>query len=179
MGKKFTEFVNKMDVEAKNNKNDFNPAERIDAYRKLVNSLYADIDYWLSEELGSGKIQTGSVPITITEELLGAYTVDEKWIQIGNARIQFHPVGTILIGTNARVDMIYGSKDVMIIRVGENVLSPSDQIQIRVNGDSTPKRKASGKKVWKYVKEGMHLSYIALNKDSFEDLIIDVVNGNR
>lgn len=178
MGKKFTDFVNKMDEEAKKDKNGFNPAERIESYRSLVNSLYTKIDSWLNEGLEAGKIQTGVVPITITEERLGPYSIDEKWIQIGNARIQFHPVGTILIGTNARVDMTYGTKDVMIVRTGENVVGPGDLIEIKENGESPKKKRSPGKSVWKYVKEGHRLSYVTLDKDRFEDLIIEVVDGN-
>lgn len=179
MGKKFTDFINKMDEEAKNNKKEFNPAKRIESYQKLVNSLYADIDSWLSEGLEAGKIQTGTVPITITEEQLGSYAVNAKWIQIGNARIQFHPVGTILIGTTARVDMIYGDKDVMIVWIGENIDYPGNLIHIEVNGEFSKKRKSPGKSVWKYVKDSPKLSYVKLDKDHFEDLIIDVVDGNR
>ena len=179
MGKKFTDFINKMEEEAKKDNNGFNPTERIESYRNLVNSLYADIDVWLREELESGKIMTGIVPITIREEQLGSYAVDEKWIQIGNARIQFQPVGTILIGTNARVDMTYRSKDIMIIRTGENVVGPGDFIEVEVNGKPPKKRRSPGKSVWKYVKEGHRLSYVTLDKDRFEDLIIEVVDGHR
>ena len=168
-----------MEEEAKKNKNGFNPTERIESYRNLVNSLYADIDAWLREELESGKIMTGIVPITITEEQLGSYAVDEKWIQIGNARIQFHPIGTMLIGTDARVDMVYRSKDIMIIRTGENVVGPGDLIEVEVNGEPPKKRRFPGKSVWKYVKEGHRLSYVTLDKDRFEDLIIEVVDGHR
>ena len=179
MGKKFTDFVNKMDEEAKKDKKGFNPAERIESFRKLVNSLYADIDSWLGEEIESGKILTGTVPITITEERLGSYMVDEKWIQIGNVRIQFHPVGTILVGTNARVDMVCGAKEVMIVRVGENVESPYNLIHVEINGEIIKKRKSSGKSVWKYVNADQRLSYVKLDKNSFEDLIIEVVNESR
>ena len=178
MGKKFTDFINKMEEEAKKDKNGFNPAERIESYRKLVNSLYNDIDGGLREEIESGKIQTGTVPITITEEQLGPYAIDEKWIQIGNARIQFHPVGTILVGTNARVDMTYGTKDVMIVRTGENVVGPGDLIDIEVKGDAPKRRRATGKSVWKYVKDENRRSYVKLDKEHFQDLIIEVVNGN-
>ena len=178
MGKKFTDFINKMEEEAKKDKNGFNPTERIESYRNLVNSLYADIDAWLREELESGKIMTGIVPITITEEQLGSYAVDEKWIQIGNARIQFHPIGTILIGTDARVDMVYRSKDVMIIRTGENVESPYGDYNSVENDKATKKRRFAGQSVWKYVKGGHRLSYVTLDKDRFEDLIIDVIDGN-
>lgn len=177
MGKKFTDFINKMDEEAKKNKAGFNPSERIKAYQDLVNSLYADIDSWLREEMESGKILTGVVPITITEERLGTYAVDEKWIQIGNARIQLQPVGTLLVGTNARVDMTYDSKDVMIIRTGENVESPYDLISVEINGEPSKKRKQGGKSVWKYVKANQRLSYVTLDKERFEDLIMDIVDG--
>lgn len=179
MGKKFTDFINKMEEESKKDKKGFNPEERIESYRNLVNELYANIDSWLNEELVAGKILTGVVPITISEEQLGSYIVDEKWIQIGNARIQFHPIGTILIGTDARVDMVYRSKDIMIIRTGENVVGPGDLIEVEVNGEPPKKRRFPGKSVWKYVKEGHRLSYVTLDKDRFEDLIIEVVDGHR
>lgn len=177
MGKKFTDFVNKMDEEAKQNKTGFNPSERIKDYQNLVKSLYTDIDSWLCEEIESGKIQTGVVPITITEEQLGSYTVDEKWIQIGNARIQLQPIGTLLVGTDARVDIIYDTTDVMIIRTGEKVESPYDLISVEIDGEPAKKKKTGGKSVWKYVKANQRLSYVTLDKDRFEDLIIDIVNG--
>ena len=71
MGTKFNDFINKMDEEAKNNKKSFNPEEKIVKFKDLVNSLYADIDTWLHEEIEAKKILTGLVPITITEEQLG------------------------------------------------------------------------------------------------------------
>lgn len=179
MGKKFTDFINKMDEAAKNKKNGFNPADRIDKYKKLVNSLYDDINTWLSEEIESGKILTGTVPINLTEDFLGSYSVDEKWIQIGNARILFHPVGTLLIGTDARVDMVYGAKDVMIVRVGENVESPYNLTHVEMNGEPAKKKKSHGKSVWKYVNDASPLTYIKLDKDRFEDLIINIVDGDR
>lgn len=168
MGKKFTDFINKMEEEAKKDKNGFNPGERIEYYRNLVKSLYADIDSWLDEEIKDGKIKTGTESVTITEEPLGRYSIDQKWIQIGNANIQFQPIGTMLVGTNARVDMVYRSKDVMIIREGKNVDSPY-----------YPHKRAKGKEVWKYVKYDEQLSYVTLDKDRFEDLIIQIVDGDR
>lgn len=177
MGKKFDDFVNKMDESAKKSKNGFDPMARIERFQKLVKALYDEIDGWIRESLDAGKIQTGDVPVSITEELLGSYSIQEKWIQIGNAKIIFRPIGTILIGTDARIDMIYRSKTVMIVRTGENVDGPGNLISIRVNGEPVKKNKPVGKSVWKYVSANYRLSYVTLNKENFENLIMDVING--
>lgn len=177
MGKKFDEFVNKLDEDSKRAPKEFNPTKRIDKFRRLIQSLYSTIDEWLEKELLSQKIKTGEVPITISEEMLGSYQVDEKWIQIGNAKIIFQPIGTILIGTDARVDMIYRSKTIMIVRTGDDIEGPDDLIHFQEDGKPEPKKKGKGESVWKYVKANQRLSYVALNKETFQDLIINLVNG--
>lgn len=179
MAKKFTEFVNSMNEQAKEKKKKFNPQERINLFISLVNSLYATIDDWLSKNLADGSIITGVEPITVTEEMLGPYSVDSKWIQIGNARFIFEPIGTIVIGTNARIDLYYKTQRVMIVRTGENVDGPGDLITIEVNGETTYKPAPAGKPVWKYLKDRRRLSYVTLTKESFEKLIMDMVNETR
>lgn len=176
MGKKFTDFVNSMNEQAKEEKKEFNPQERIDSFVTLVNSLYSNIDEWLNEGLQNGSITTGVAPITVREELLGSYVVDTKWIQIGKARILLEPIGTVMIGTNARIDMRYKSQSVMIVRTGENVEGPGNLISIRIAGEPERRQASAGRAVWKYVRDKRRLSYVTLTKDSFEDLIMDMVN---
>lgn len=178
MGKKFDDFVTKLDEEAKKEKKGLNPQERIDLFTLSVYGLYNDIDNWLKDGIERGKIQTGVVPITITEEALGSYSIEEKWIQIGNARLTLQPIGTILIGTRARVDMTYKDRSVMIIIAGENITSPSDMISIRVNGERERKEKDPGKSIWKYVKKNNRMSYVSLNKETFEGIIMSLINGD-
>ena len=178
MGKKLTDFINRLDEEAKKNRDDLEPEKRINAFNDQVNALYAEIDSWLLEEIESGKVKTGTVQINITEDRLGTYPVDEKWIQVGYARIQLQPIGTMLIGTDARIDMTYRNNDVMLIRAGVNVKSPYDFLPAKENGRKPNEDETPGEMVWKYVKEGRQLSYVTLNKDRFEDLIIDIIDGN-
>ena len=177
MGKKFDDFVNKMDAEAKAKSKEFDPEKRIKKFQTLIEGLYSEIDTWLQEGIHNGKIQTGLIPVSIKEELLGVYEVNDKWIQIGNARFNLHPVGTILIGTDARIDLIYRSKEIMIVRAGKDIEYPGQLISIQVNGGSGPKKKEKVELVWKYVKDNRRLSYSALNKESFENLIMDLING--
>ena len=177
MGKKFDEFVNKMDAEAKAKPKGFDPEKRIKKFQMLIEELYSEMNTWLQEGLQNGKIQTGLIPVSIKEELLGIYEVNDKWFQIGNARINLHPVGTILIGTDARIDLTYRSKEIMIVRAGKDIEYPGQKISIQVNGEKVPKKKDKETLVWKYVKDNRRLSYIELNKDSFENLIMDLING--
>lgn len=177
MGRAFTDFVNSMNEKAKEKSSEFNPEERIKAFIGWVNSLYANIDEWLSEELMSGAITTKTVRITITEERLGAYEVMEKWIQIGRARITLHPVGTIMIGTKARVDMEYGARKMMLVRVGENVNESRNLISLRIAGEPASPKKPADKVVWKVVKDRKRLSYVTLTKESFENIIMELING--
>lgn len=177
MGKKFTDFVKSLNEEEKKKSSEFNPKERIETFQVLVDSLYNDINGWLEEELQSGAITTGAVPVTIVEEQLGSYQTMNKWIQIGRERIELHPVGTIMIGTNARIDMTCRSKEVMIVRAGENVNGPGSLISVPIVGDgeTEPARKRNpGKAVWKYVKKEQRFSYVTLNKESFENLIMEL-----
>ena len=83
MGKKLTDFIKKLDEEAKRNRDELEPEKRINAFNDQVNALYAEIDSWLLEEIETGKVKTGTVQINITEDRLGTYKVDEKWIQVG------------------------------------------------------------------------------------------------
>ena len=179
MGKKFTDFVNSMNEQAKEKKKEFNPQERIDFFKNLVKSLYDEIDEWLDEGLKQETIKTGLEPIQINEELLGPYTIDSKWILIGNAKLMLLPVGTVMIGTNARIDLIYKSQSVMIVRTKESVEGPGNLISIHIEGEPVRRQAPTGKTVWKYVRDRKRLSYVTLNKDSFEDLIMDLVNETR
>lgn len=178
MGKKFNDFVSSMNGEAQK-KEGFNATERIETYKKVTAELYHQVDEWLREGIKAGNIKTGTAPITITEEKLGSYVIDSKWIEIGPARLELRPIGTMMIGTNARIDLIYHSSDVMIVRVGEHIEGAFDQISVRVVGDAVPKKKPAGKPVWKYVSRHNRVSYTALNEDSFQGLIMTLINENR
>lgn len=121
---------------------------------------------WLKDYLNNGVTIT-SEETTIFEERLGTYTVDSRLITIGCHNIKHTPIGTILIGTPARIDMEYGSSSAMFVMVGENITCASDQIVITVNGERTRKRKDPGQLVWKYVKNNRQRNYVAVTADTF------------
>lgn len=176
MGNKFNDFVQSMNEKAKEGKRTFDPTERIAKFTALVDGLYDSIKEWLSDSIKTGGITTGIVPVSVREERLGVYTANSMWIQIGAERVTLMPIGTVLIGTDARVDLQYKTKEVMIVRTGENILDAGDLIEVRIVGEPARPKSAPGKKVWKYVSGIRRMSYTTLTKDTFQVLLMNVIN---
>lgn len=173
----FQKFIKEQNERSVERKKEFDPQKRIEQFRECVADLYYLVDTeWLNEELANGSVTTGTTPITVTEERLGAYQIDAKWIQIGEHRLLLRPVGTIIIGTKARVDLIYKSIDRMFVLVGENIEGARDMISIHVEGEPAPKRKEPGKAVWKIVNPQGRYDYLKANKSNFEKVIMEVIN---
>ena len=173
----FQKFLKEQNERSNGKKKEFDPQKRIEQFCGYVADLYNYIDTeWLNEELANGSVTTGTTPITVTEESLGAYQIDAKWIQIGEHRLMMRPVGTIIIGTRARVDLIYKSVDRMFVLVGENLEGARDMISVRIDGKPEPKRKEPGKAVWKIVNPQGRYDYLKANKSNFEKVIMEVIN---
>lgn len=171
---KFDDYLKKENERAKSS-DTFNANERIDKFRSFVADLYSKIENeWLKTYIDSGAIRISDSNISIHEERLGNYQMVSKSIEFGGKRITLQPIGTIMIGTDARIDMVYRAKEVMIVRVGENVEGFS--ISITENGKPVGRQEPAGKPVWKYVNKKNRTSYITLNANSFQNLIMELTN---
>ncbi|MBQ4406625.1 MAG: hypothetical protein II852_06415 [Bacteroidales bacterium] len=157
MEQAFDDFVISMNRTSKNTDADgINVPQRIEMFDRNIRSLYQLIDNdWLKKGLESGFIKTGEERISINERLLGIYDVNAKWIQIGAKRLTLEPIGTVLVGIDARIDLIYKYKEIMLVLLA---------------GEGKKK-----KPEWKYVVANGKVAYEPLTKDSFQKLIMDVV----
>lgn len=176
----FKSFIEAENKKEKQKKVNFDPEERISLFRNRVNELYALIDDdWLKAYIENDEIKTSYRDIQITEELLGSYPVREKIIEIGRHIFILRPIGTILIGTPGRVDLLYQSRKVMFVLVGENVKSPRMQITIKINGEieGRGKEKDPGRLVWKYTQRDGVMTYHDLSADSFQKLLMNLTDG--
>ncbi len=157
MEQTFDDFVVSMNkTSKKNNVDDINVPQRIEMFNRNIQSLYKSIDgEWLKKGLESGYIKTGEESISINERQLGIYNVKAKWIQIGTKRLTLEPIGTVLVGSDARIDLIYKYKEIMLVLLA---------------GEGKKK-----KPEWKYIVENGKISFEPLTKDSFQKLIMDLV----
>ena len=161
--------------------NSFNPQERIDRYKKRVEELYSQItEDWLRKNVEDGLITITREAVTIREELLGSYEVDSLIITIDEKKILLRPYGTILIGTRGRVDISCRMRNGMFILTGENVTSPRANIVVTVNGERPRRKKVAeepGKEVWKFVNRSGMMQYVSLDKKSFQQILMALMNG--
>lgn len=159
----------------------FNPQERIDRYRQRVEELYNLItDNWLRENVNAGLITINRQPVTIREERLGEYNIDSLIINIDRNKILLKPYGTILIGTRGRIDISCRMRNGMFILTGENVTSPRAHIVVTTNGEKPRKNKEAekaGKEVWKYVNRSGMMQYVSLDKKTFQQILMALMNG--
>lgn len=113
--KSFSDFVNE-----KNSLSSvkFDPEEQIHEWITLLEDLYAKIRSYLHPFIMEGSTELTYYPVTIQEESLGSYQVNSATLKIGNIKFLFSPVGTMLIGSKGRVDIIgpKGTRSVALIK---------------------------------------------------------------
>lgn len=161
-------------------KSSFNPAKRIEYFQKLVQDFYETLQNdWFKEAIDEGLMEIEKSEIFITEEALGQYETEKMRLKFGNEVVDFVPIGTIMLGTDARIDMEYKHKKVMFVHIGENVKSASDLIVIRINGESVKKTKPAEpvRKVWKLTCANARSIYTDATAQSVQQLIMDLVNA--
>ena len=161
-------------------KSKFNPAERIEYFQRLVREFFETLEGdWFKEAVDQGLMVIENSELLITEEALGQYKTEKRRLKFGGEVIDFVPIGTIMLGTDARIDMDYKQNKVMFVHVGENVRSASDLIEIRVNGEIVKKAKTTGpvKKVWKLTYANARTIYTEATAQSVQQLIMDLVNA--
>lgn len=175
----FKKFVDTSVGRANEDHQRFNRDEVINLYRTRVAEFFGRVENeWLSDYVNKGVTIT-SEEITIFEERLGKYTVDSRIITIGCHKINLTPIGTILIGTPARIDMEYGSSSAMFVMVGENITCAGDQIEITTNGERARIRKEPGELVWKYVQNNRQRNYVRVTADTFQKAIMSLIDDEE
>lgn len=176
----FDEFLKSLqDKEKQKNeeKAKLNPEERIAYFQKLVSDFFNTLEAdWFGESLEKGLMSIEKDKVTITEEALGQYTTEKRRLILGSEKIDFVPIGTVLLGTDARIDLIYNQTKVMFVHVGENIKGSSDLIMIRINGVIVSKKKDPGQKVWKFTYGNARTLYATANAQSVQQLIMDIIN---
>lgn len=149
---------------------------KINAFIEHVNEFYDKVDHEWLEGCYNEVFTTDLSSMTITEESLGTYEVNKKNLRVGSYFLEFEPIGTILIGSDARIDLKYLNESVKFVRVGDNFENLQDFIIIRVNGRIEKKRKEPGEIVWKYVNP-QNNKLIKVTSTSLQNLIADLINA--
>ncbi|MFQ5503293.1 MAG: hypothetical protein ACE5F1_00680 [Planctomycetota bacterium] len=99
------------------NANEKKPAEILEEWKKTLVELFRQLEGWLKEEAEEKLLSYDRTPMTLTEELLGTYDVEQLVIRFtGGDVVVVRPVARMVVGANARVDVLAGPRREMLIR---------------------------------------------------------------
>lgn len=183
--KSLKEFID--DIEKKEGSAALAANETIALFKQRVSQFYEHIEQdWLKELIETGKIVCAKREISVTEESLGTYPIDEMTLTFGRFVIRLTPIGTILIGSPGRIDMTYEGKSRMFVLIDKRITNASQQIVIKeyigtepVDKEKKAKAKPMSKPeyVWKFVDDLRLYTYSIVDRQSFQDLIVKLING--
>lgn len=152
--------------------------QTIDDYKSLVEQFYDLVYYWLKPFIDKGKIEISKSEIDITEKKLGTYQIQTLQISFSNKLVELKPKGTIMVGTDARIDVVYlGLGREMIVRAPKKMTSTLQMINTNVEGEKTKKSKSYGEMEWKLVETSNRMQLRSLNKDTFEQMLVSIVTN--
>ncbi|MEZ4939206.1 MAG: hypothetical protein R2799_16595 [Crocinitomicaceae bacterium] len=183
MGKKeFDDFLKKEDG---NNKKNINWEENLRRWKKNVDLLYSNIEYWLKEYTDNGRVFIDKKDKEVFEEAIGKYTIPKMNIKLGNKLVVLEPIGTVLIGTIGRVDVIGEKKTQKLILADKDSTGPKIEVSMFTSEEDRKRHDDKIKKlastpvnwVWKLTTNPPDIVYSELNEGSFFECLMDVSNG--
>ena len=154
--------------------------ERREEWLQYLEQFYQLVEGFMREYLDQGKVRLQRGTKKLHEEFIGDYSVDTMTLDIGPNKILFDPIGTNLIGAKGRVDMRSAKGTVKFVLVPADGTKIGWKIHISVEGadDPVPEPvKPVRSWAWKIATPPPRVRCVELCKDSFQDAIMEVVNG--
>ena len=155
--------------------------EKLEWLKRLA-AFYSKVEEYLAEYIKSRKITIESSLITLDEQHIGAYQADFKKISIGPDTIKLMPMGTLLIGAKGRVDMVGPAGTVKFVLTSKNpngagISAPISEKRITNKSRPAAKPGRAEEFVWQIATRPPQVVFIDLNRDTFLNALMEVVNG--
>ncbi len=150
----------------------FDAEREISEWKAALRDLYALVDQFVAPYKEAGNVQLELTPLSITEESLGTYTVEKGLLRVGDAKYILNPVGTMLIGSKGRVDLLGPVGNSMLALVKGS----GPQIRVTVGNEphAVDTSLASKDRPWKWkiISNKPPYTYTELNEDNFLSLLM-------
>lgn len=154
-----------------------------DEWLRRLDELYGQIREFLKEYIDAGEIQPDTSLISLNEENIGSYTAPQLTLKIGRKQVRFQPIGTLLIGSRGRVDVIgAGITEARLVLINKKFKHASDTIRITINFEGKlpdPPKEEPGdiELAWKIVTRPPERRFIELTQETLFKMIMEVANG--
>jgi hypothetical protein len=148
---------------------------------RYLSELYGRIEELLQDYIKSGAIAVSYREIPMNEENIGSYTARQMTLKIGPQEISLIPIGTLLIGTRGRVDVVGPSGRTRFLLVNKDASRPNVKMTAIVRGQQiVPRREEPLKPItwtWKIATSPPRVEYIELTQESLFRALMEVANG--
>jgi hypothetical protein len=159
------------------------PEQKAEWLRRLE-ELHDLIRGFLKPYVEAGQIKIAYTTVELNEDHIGAYSAKVMNIEIGRKLISLEPVGTLLIGSKGRVDVV-GPRGmrVQLLLLNSKLTSISQIFKFSVSVDGKPPKPPLPERpkhidwVWRIVSRPPQRSIVEITKESFLGLLVEISNG--
>jgi hypothetical protein len=136
----------------------------------------------LSKYTSAGQVQHEYRLINLNEDYIGAYAAKQMILRIGRKEVDLVPIGTLIVGSKGRVDVIGPLGTAQLLLVDSRASSTRSMIQVTVTVGGKPptvqqERPRDIQWEWRIVTRPPERKFIEITQDAFFDLIMEVANG--
>jgi hypothetical protein len=180
--KEFDEFV-KRQTASENSSVDWDGQRK--EWLDYLDQLYQKVESLLDKYISSDQIQLEYRPVELNEENIGPYAAKQMILKIGSKSVVLEPIGTLLIGSKGRVDVVGPTGKAQILLVDSKVSDPRSLVHVRVTvvgaGKKPPAPPPKPPRVvkweWKILTRPPERRFIEITQQSLFQLIMEVANG--
>ena len=150
---------------------------------EYLDELFAQVRGYLKPYVDEGQVVIDHHSIDLNEDNIGLYSVPEMIIIIGSKTIKLEPIGTFIIGSKGRVDVVGPVARAQLLLLNSEVRSMSQLIHVSVSMNSgpslppAPKSTSEVKWVWRIVTRPPEREILEVNKENFLSLLVEIANG--
>ncbi len=178
--KSFDDFVNEQTDPANGGETHIDRAKRISEWKQDLDALYTTVESFLAPYVKNKKIELRYSKKKIHEELLGSYEARVLSVLIGSTRVRLEPIGTLVIGSKGRVDMVGPMGTARLVLVQKGLSAPKITVQVWTGIKKPPITKSLESITdweWKIATRPPRITYTDLTADAFYAALMEVVNG--
>lgn len=149
-----------------------------------LDDLFEQIQGFLDDYVRNSAVKILLDTVELNEEQVGSYRAPQMTVVIGTKTVKLEPVGTFIIGSKGRVDVVGPQGRARLLLLDGDVKRVSQLIRVSVStgGSALPppppsKDPSSIQWVWRIMSRPPKMEIIELNKENFLALLVEIANG--
>src|SRR5947208_2536377 len=123
-GSTLEEFLRKKSNQQPPEPIDWNARKK--SWEFALSELYKHLESFLDNLKGEGILKISHRPVTVQEDYIGSYQVDQLVLSVGHEQVVFAPKGITVVGAKGRVDVLGQAFTRTLLWVNGNGSSASD-----------------------------------------------------